>query len=152
METRITWDQYYMGMAQLAAKRSACLSRKVGCVLVDNQNRVVSTGYCGPPKGYPHCVICARIKGDTRLEAPGESLYQCHTVHAEMNALLQCKDTDRIHRCYTTTSPCLVCARLLYNTACKEIIFIDPYPGLNLVVEFWHTKLGNTIIQVGGQL
>lgn len=142
MEERLPWDAYFMELAKVAAKRSACLSRKVGCVLVDVQHRIVSTGYCGPPRNYGHCTTCIR----KLVDAPGESLYHCPTIHAEMNALLQCKDIDRVHACYTTTSPCFACMKLLYNTNCEKIYFLEPYPGYEKVLGFWAQK-ENSIMQ-----
>lgn len=52
----------------------------------------------------------------------------CEATHAEQNALLQCHDTDRIAVCYTTTSPCIQCVKLLANTNCRRIVFLDEYP------------------------
>jgi dCMP deaminase len=54
MENRISWTEYFLKMAETAALRSPCLSNKKGCVIVKN-NRLLSTGYNGPPSGIPHC-------------------------------------------------------------------------------------------------
>lgn len=51
---RISWDEYFMSMAELASKRSTCLRRHVGAVIV-RDNQVLSTGYNGAPKGLPNC-------------------------------------------------------------------------------------------------
>ncbi len=51
----------------------------------------------------------------------------CHAIHAEQNALLQCRDVYSIHSCYTTVSPCMTCMKLLLNTGCERIIFTEEY-------------------------
>jgi len=57
----------------------------------------------------------------------GKDLDQCEAIHAEQNALLQCRDAYEIAYCYTTTFPCLTCVKLLLNTACNQIIYREPY-------------------------
>lgn len=57
----------------------------------------------------------------------GQGLDNCQAIHAEQNALLQCRDVMTIHTCYVTTSPCLTCVKLLMNTSCKRIVFSEPY-------------------------
>ena len=54
MDKRPSWDEYFMDMAELVAKRSTCLRRNVGAVVVQDR-RIVATGYNGAPKGIPHC-------------------------------------------------------------------------------------------------
>jgi dCMP deaminase len=60
---------------------------------------------------------------------PGKGLDVCRAIHAEQNALLQCPDVYTIEKAYVTTSPCITCTKLLLNTSCKEIIFLEDYPG-----------------------
>ena len=139
---RLGWDDYFMGIADNVARRSACLARQVGTVLVDSKNILISTGYNGPPRGFPHCTVCAREK----TKIAGQSLYECHTIHAEMNALLQCTDLNRVYKAYCTTSPCLVCVRLLANTECRVIVYDKVYDDLEKVIKFWETIPGRTIL------
>lgn len=109
-----------MGIAQAVAKRSPCLSRQVGCILLDKHKHILSTGYNGPARGVEHCKVCKR-------STPGRDLYSCPAVHAEQNALLQCPDVDKIVSAYITISPCEMCSRFLANTSCEEIIFAEKY-------------------------
>ena len=85
---RISWDEYFMSMAELASRRSTCLRRHVGAVIV-RDNQVLSTGYNGAPKGLPNCCDlneCLRKK----LGIPsGERHELCRAVHAEANAITQ---------------------------------------------------------------
>ena len=121
--TRPTRDQYFIAMAQLAATRSSCLSRHVGCILVSHRKHVLATGYNGPASGLPHCVrACQRT-------LPGQDLDKCPATHAEANALLQCRDVFEIQTAYVTTSPCIHCLKLLLNTSCERIVFLEAYLG-----------------------
>jgi dCMP deaminase len=115
-----------MAMAQLVSTRATCARRQVGCVLVDDRGRVLATGYNGPPSGFQHCTDepCAGAK-----MASGIGLDVCEAVHAEMNAVAQCTDASRVAACYVTCAPCVSCAKLLVNTACRRVVFAEEYPG-----------------------
>ena len=121
---RPTQDEYFLNMAHLVSTRSNCLSRQVGCVLVDECNIVLATGYNGVPSGFPHCYEggCPRLGSKS-----GENLDNCYAIHSERNALMFCSDIFRINKAYITTSPCLQCMVMLMNTSCKEIIFSELY-------------------------
>lgn len=117
---RPTIEKYFMDMAKLVASRSTCLRRQVGCVLVNSKNQVLSTGYNGAPKGHQHCKSLPCVRMEKGLE-------YCMATHAEQNALLQCRDVEDIDTCYVTTSPCVTCVKMLLNTGCKRIIFLEEY-------------------------
>lgn len=116
---RISKNKYFMDLAKLVAKRSTCLHRQVGCVLVDENDNILSTGYNGPPRGQDHCETC--LKEETN------NIHYCRAVHAEQNALLQCKDVMKIKKAYITDSPCNSCIKLFLNTSCEEIIYLKEY-------------------------
>lgn len=118
--------QYFSAIALLVASRASCIRRKVGCVLIDERGFVLSTGYNGVPAGKPHCIETGQCKG--AREKSGQGLELCEAIHAEQNALLQCKDTMAIHSCFVTATPCIHCLKLLMNTGCKKIYYIEPYP------------------------
>lgn len=107
--------EYFMGIAKQVAMRSPCLSRQVGCILIDEHDHILSTGYNGPAAKTPHCTKCFRFES-------GRDLYKCPAVHAEMNALLQCKDPMSIKTAFVTITPCEICLRLLANTSTKVLI------------------------------
>jgi dCMP deaminase len=123
---RLTKEQYFMELALATARRSSCLSRQVGAVLVDHQSHVLATGYNGSPRGVENCSdlgVCRR----THLNQ-GEGLVdQCLAVHAEANALLQCHDVNKVDTVYVNTSPCQMCTRLLLNTSCHVIVTLEIY-------------------------
>ncbi len=135
-ETRPTLDETYLDMANVVARRSTCLRRAVGCVLVDKRGRVLSTGYNGVARGAAHCNAYVQLKSGARVHpyacsgagAPsGTNLDACDAIHAEQNALLQCRDVDKIYSCYTTVSPCISCTKLLLATGCHELVFRERY-------------------------
>jgi len=122
---RPTHDEYFLAMALLASTRGTCIRRRVGCIIVDERNHVLATGYNGPPSGFVHCTD-APCKG---ANAPsGMGLDTCEAIHAEQNALLQCKDVFAIQTVYCTASPCITCVKLLLNTSCRRICFAEEYP------------------------
>ena len=116
--SRISKDKVYLDMAMAMAQRSTCLDKQVGCVIVNDRNEVIATGYNGSPRGMIHCIdkgYCVKDK----LDDPNE----CPSAHAEQNALLQCRVPEQIHTIYLTLSPCVSCIRIIMNTPCKRIVF-----------------------------
>jgi dCMP deaminase len=111
-------------MALLVATRATCARRAVGCVLVDSLGHVLSTGYNGVAQGEQHCT---EFPCEGASYPSGQGLEKCEAIHAEQNALLQCKDNQAVHTCYTTSSPCVTCVKLLLNTSCKKIAFVHAY-------------------------
>lgn len=107
-----------LGIAQYLATRATCSKLAVGCVLVDQYQRIIGSGYNGVPRGMPHCIeqpcpgACAPKGSDT-----------CIAVHAEQNALLMCRNTEQIWACYTTHAPCLRCTKMLLNTSCGHLFY-----------------------------
>ena len=131
--TRLSQHDYFMEIARTVKRRATCVRRQVGCVFVDERKHIIATGYNGIPSGMKHCTksTCPRMNTPS-----GESLHTCYAVHAEINALIQCVDTQKIKTAYITNSPCLVCTCALLNTSCTEIIFDSEYnsPGAK---ELW---------------
>lgn len=125
---RKDWDEYFMDFAILAAARSGCLSRQVGCVIVKD-NRVIATGYNAAPIDIQECVnrgSCLR-----KDSASGTNLGYCYAVHAEQNAITQCAKYGISclgASLYVTTQPCATCAKLILNSGIKEVVYLEPYP------------------------
>lgn len=133
--SRPSTDEYFLRMAELAATRGTCARRQVGCVLVDINNHVLSTGYNGVCRGAIHCTDkpCPGAKAPS-----GQSLHLCEAIHAEENALIQCHDVRAIHTVYSTASPCILCMRKLVGTGMKRVVFRQTYPhadSVNLAIE-----------------
>ena len=126
---RPDWDSYFMEIAQVVSKRSTCLRRSVGAVLVKDK-QILATGYNGTPKGLPHCedVGCLR----EQLHVPsGQNHELCRGIHAEQNAVIQAavhgSSTDGA-TIYCTHQPCVVCTKILINAGIKRIVYANPYP------------------------
>ena len=153
-------DEWTLRLAAVVALRSTCLRRHVGCVLVNSRGHVLATGYNGVAAGLPHCNeekmvdVCfgpeykslAGKKSGERITHPnacagatspsGADLDSCQAIHAEQNALLQCRDVYEITSCYVTVAPCITCTKLLLNTSCQRIIYAEDYP-LHAASKLW---------------
>ena len=119
-------ETYFIKMAELVAERATCPRRQVGCVIVDEHNHVMATGYNGVPRNFPHCIDTPC--GGQNNKA-GQKLESCMATHAEQNALLQCGDVMKIDTIYLTVLPCITCAKLIANTGCKRVVYRDDYPN-----------------------
>ena len=118
---RITWDEYFMSIALLSAKRSADPSTQVGACIVDSSNKVVSIGYNGMPRGIDDSDLSWNRNG-TDLDS--KYLYVCH---AEFNAILNTRDGSQLKGCrvYVTLFPCNECAKAIIQTGIKEIVYLS---------------------------
>src|SRR3990167_4300701 len=131
--SRPGWDEYFMGIAKVAALRSNCIKRKVAAVIVRDK-RIIATGYNGTPRGVKNCSDggCPRCNS---FGASGENLEECLCSHAEENAIVQSayhgveiKDSTL----YTTFSPCLMCTKMIINSGIKEVVYNAAYPMADL--------------------
>ncbi|KAF2147565.1 uncharacterized protein K452DRAFT_9064, partial [Aplosporella prunicola CBS 121167] len=121
------WDTYFMLLAGLAAQRSNCMKRRVGCVLV-RERRVVSTGYNGTPRNMRNCNEggCPRCNA---AHPGGSQLHTCLCIHAEENALLEA-GRERIRAgciLYCDTCPCLTCSIKITQVGIAEVVYRHAY-------------------------
>ena len=129
MEERPSYDEYFMEMAHVVAKRSTCSRRKVGAILVKNKH-ILSTGYNGAPKGLKHCAETGCIRADQNIPS-GERHELCRGLHAEQNAIIQAAVfgiSIKGSVLYCTNTPCVVCVKMLINAGVIEIIYAGEYP------------------------
>ena len=123
-------DEYYLNIAAAVSRRSTCIRRQYGAVIVNN-DEIVSTGYNGAPRGEPNCCdtgICHRI-GCTHNDGNYNS---CCSVHAEMNAMLSASRSEMIGATLYLASfendkviaaePCPVCKRMIKNAGITAVI------------------------------
>lgn len=124
------WDTYFMHIAKVVGEKSHCYSRQIGSVLVKN-NRIIATGYNGPPSGVAHCETrnpnnekeCPRrLKGFKS----GEGLEWCNACHSEVNCVLQAarigystEGSTLVCHCPT---PCLNCTKELINAGIERVV------------------------------
>ncbi|OCT46287.1 deoxycytidylate deaminase [Cladophialophora carrionii] len=126
---RPTWDAYFMTLASLASRRSNCMKRRVGCVLVHHA-RIISTGYNGTPRGLVNCNEggCPRCNNGGS-GGGGVALATCLCLHAEENALLEA-GRERIRDgavLYCDTCPCLTCSVKIAQVGVKEVVYSQSY-------------------------
>ncbi len=117
---RVTWEEYFMSLALLSAKRSKDPSTQVGACIVDDDNKVVSIGYNGMPRG---------IKDEDLSWNKGEDLDSkyLYVCHAEFNAILNTRNGSALNGCtlYVTLFPCNECAKAIVQTGIKKIIYLS---------------------------
>ena len=129
MEQRPSYDEYFMEMAHVVAKRSTCLRRKVGAILV-KEKHILSTGYNGAPKGFKHCAETGCLREDQNIPS-GERHELCRGLHAEQNAIIQAAvfgTSIKGSVLYCTNTPCVVCVKMLINAGVTEIVYSGEYP------------------------
>ena len=139
---RINAHECFMQIAYILSLRSTCVRRQVGCVLVDQRGLILSTGYNGVAAGLPHCIDepCSGAGF-----ASGVGLDMCEAIHAEQNALIQCKDHLKIYTCYCTTMPCIHCLKMLLNTSCGTLYYAEEYGDVERVRSLWVKKSGRLL-------
>lgn len=115
----LTWDEYFMGLAHLSAKRSKDPSTQVGATIVDTQKKIVGIGYNGFPIGVSDDEMPWSRDGDFL-----DTKYP-YVVHAELNAILNA--TTKLHGCtiYVSLFPCHECAKAIIQSGIKEIVYED---------------------------
>lgn len=122
---RPEFDDIFMELAVNLAKRSHCIKRHVGAVLTKD-TRIISIGYNGPPAGTHNCDIEWPEEG-----CPRDSKGSCSlALHAEQNAILYAvknKTDVEDSTLYVTLSPCIACARIIYTTKIKKVIYLKSY-------------------------
>lgn len=119
-QNRPAWDEYFLKMAMLVSERATCPRMHCGCVLVRDK-RILATGYNGAPAGQPHCYDegCLIVEN-----------HCVRTIHAEMNALLQCSlygISSKGASAYVTNMPCTNCAKALIGAGIKEVVIFSDY-------------------------
>jgi len=146
-ERRPDKDEMYMSMAELVARRSTCLARRQGAVLLSERGHVIATGYNGAPRGMEHPKQCNRLRC---AAGSGTDLDGCTDVHAEENVIVQASlnssSTDRA-TLYTIMSPCTRCARMLVNAGIERVVYKRNYGdvgGLNML-----QKAGIKTVKIG---
>jgi dCMP deaminase len=125
MKTRPAFDQIFMNLALDLAKRSHCVKAQVGAVLTKD-TRIISIGYNGPPAGTHNCDEEFPIEGCPRDTKGSCSL----ALHAEENAILYAaKNGSQLEgtTLYCTLSPCISCARLIFQSGIKKVYFHSSY-------------------------
>ena len=115
---RKDWDKYFMDIACEVRGRSTCPRLKVGAVVVKD-NRIKGTGYNGSPSGMDHCDDVGCMMRENHC---------VRTIHAEVNALLECSPEERKGATiYVTARPCAECSKLIINSGIKRVVYAQDY-------------------------
>lgn len=132
---RPSWHQYFIDIAMAISKRSTCIRRQYGSIIVNN-NIIISTGYNGAPRGVVNCIdedSCVREE----LNIPSRERYElCLAVHSEQNAIMQGNARDVIggtiyiagtnnDGTIAPCAPCLMCCRAIINAQIALVIYMD---------------------------
>jgi dCMP deaminase len=127
-DNRPSWEDYFMDIAVLVSKRSTCIRRSVGAVIIKDK-RILSTGYNGAPSGISHCLDVGCLR-ETMDIPSGERHELCRGTHAEQNAIIQAalygvsiKDAT----VFCTNLPCSICAKMIINAGIKKIVYLYGY-------------------------
>ena len=125
---RPSWDTYFMDITCLVAKRSTCLRRSVGAVIVKDR-RLLATGYNGAPSHIPHCAETGCLR--EKLKVPsGERHELCRGIHAEQNAIIQAAYhgvSIKGATLFCTNLPCIICAKMIINAGIVRIVYEAGY-------------------------
>lgn len=132
---RPDWDEYFLKIAEVVATRATCIRRRYGAVITTPEHVIISTGYCGAPRGIPNCIdtmVCKRKE----LHVPAGERYElCESVHAEANAIMQASRDELIGSTIyiagfehetgerANAHPCLMCRRMIKNARIKDVVF-----------------------------
>jgi dCMP deaminase len=125
---RPSWDTYFMDITFLVAKRSTCLRRAVGAVIVKDK-RILSTGYNGAPTGIKHCSEVGCLREELNVPS-GEKHELCRGIHAEQNAIIQAAFHGvgiKGATLFCTNLPCSICAKMIINAGLKKICYHSGY-------------------------
>ena len=115
----ISWDDYFMGVAMLSAKRSKDPSTQVGCCIVSEDKKIIGIGYNGFPKNISDDDLPWGREGEYT-----ETKY-AYVVHAEANAILNSTKNLKGATAYVTLFPCNECAKLIVQSGIKEVLYLD---------------------------
>lgn len=132
---RPNWPEYFLKIATAVSERATCIRRIYGAVITTKDNIIISTGYCGAPRGVPNCIDTMICKRKELCIPSGERYELCESVHAEANAIIQADPKALIGATIyiagfesetgekANAHPCLMCRRMIKNARIKEAVF-----------------------------
>ena len=135
MQNRIDKENYYLDIAETVASRATCLRKKYGSVIV-NHDQIISTGYCGAPRGRINCCDLGYCTKKKLLPDKRHGGYDaCRSVHSEQNAIISASRQEMLggtlylvgyrtenHDYEEGAAPCLMCRKLIINAGIKKVI------------------------------
>ena len=128
---RPSWDEYFMDITHLVSKRSTCLRRQVGALLVKDK-KILATGYNGAPSRMEHCLDIGCLREREGIHS-GERHELCRGLHAEQNAIIQAAYHGvgiQGATLYCTNHPCIICSKMIINAGIEKIVYDQGYADL----------------------
>ena len=125
---RPDWDLYFLEITNVVKKRSTCLRRQVGALIVKD-NHILATGYNGVPSKITHCSETGCLREQLNVPS-GERHELCRGLHAEQNAIIQAAHhgtSIKDSTLYTNTKPCSICTKMIVNAGIKRIVYEEYY-------------------------
>lgn len=125
---RISELDYYFDIVNTVAKRSTCVRRKVGAIIVRDKT-ILTTGYNGAPRHLNHCTDIGCIREQNKIKS-GTRQEMCMAIHAEQNAIIQAAKTGvNIFGAtlYVNTAPCIICSKMIINAGIRKVVFESNY-------------------------
>ncbi|MBI4320082.1 MAG: cytidine/deoxycytidylate deaminase family protein [Chloroflexi bacterium] len=126
-----------MQITEVVAKRSTCLRRQVGAIVV-KERQILCTGYNGAPRGMTHCLTLGCLR--EQLGVPSGQRHElCRGLHAEQNAIIQAAYhgvSIKGGTIYSTHQPCFICAKMIINAGILRVIYANGYPDEMAVSAF----------------
>lgn len=132
---RPSWTEYFLEIAKAVGKRSTCLRRQYGAIIVKDKI-IVSTGYNGAPRGEENCIDSGNCERERRNVPKGERYELCVAVHAEQNAIINA-DPEKMKGAtmyivgfnadgtFASGQPCLLCRRMIRNAMLEKVVYIE---------------------------
>ena len=132
---RPEWNEYFIEIAKVVSRRSTCLRRTYGAVIVKDRV-IISSGYNGSPRGLVNCIDTGTCTREELKVPSGERYELCEAVHAEQNAIIYAQP-DRMKNAtiyiagyedngdFAVGKPCKLCDRMIRNSQIKEVIYQD---------------------------
>jgi len=129
------WDEYFLEIAQVVSKRSTCLRRFYGAVIVRDRV-IVSTGYNGSPRGEANCIDTGKCIREEMKVPKGQRYELCAGVHAEQNAIINGDPVKmkgatiyiagfECDGSFADGQPCLLCRRMIKNAMIDRVVYMD---------------------------
>lgn len=125
---RPSWPEYFMAITELVAKRSTCLRRSVGAIVVKNK-RILATGYNGAPAGLRHCEEVGCLRENSSIPS-GTRHELCRGLHAEQNVIIQAAYhgiSIQGGTLYCTNKPCVICTKMIINAGIRNVYYLEGY-------------------------
>jgi len=125
---RPSWEEYFMDITHLVAKRSTCMRRQVGAILVKDK-KILATGYNGAPSRLDHCLDVGCLRQIQGIPS-GERHELCRGLHAEQNAIIQAAYHGveiRGATLYCTNHPCIICSKMIINAGIEKVVYVEGY-------------------------